>query len=137
MRAVTQQDVSLALIVLVEDEPAIREALARYLRTLGHDVPTAANGVEALKLLDQGRVDAVITDIRMPEMDGLEFVRALRKRQGDLPVIAISGGGMIPNELLLESAGLLGAVATLQKPFKLEQLRQAIDAALRPRGAGD
>jgi len=120
----------MALIIVVEDEPAIRETIARYLRTLGHDVPTAANGAEAMKLLDQGPVDAVITDIRMPEMDGLEFVHLLRQRQKRLPVIAISGGGMIPKELLLQSAGMLGAVATLQKPFELEQLRRAVEAAI-------
>jgi DNA-binding response OmpR family regulator len=120
----------MARIILVDDEPAIRRNLARYLTAQGHDVRAAGNGREALLAFDEGGVDLLITDINMPEMDGIEILNALRARGSSVPVIAMSGGGQFDKTLLLGSATMLGAVVTLEKPFELDQLLRAVDGLL-------
>ena len=120
----------MARILLIDDETSVRVGVGRFLRKVGHEVHDACDGVEALRLAQGLEVDLVVTDINMPEMDGIEVILALAERNPGLPVIAISGGGRMPKELLLASAGVLGAVATLPKPFDLVQLRDAVDRAL-------
>ncbi|MGE0160861.1 MAG: response regulator [Gemmatimonadales bacterium] len=120
----------MARIVLAEDEAALRNNLARYLKTLGHDVRTAGNGNEAMTELGAGPTDVLITDINMPDMDGIEILNTLRKQGSTLPVIAISGGGQFSKQLLLSSATMLGALLTLEKPFALDDLRVALERVL-------
>lgn len=120
----------MARVLLIDDEPQVRSAVGRFLRTLGHDVLEAAGGNEALRLADRLRVDLVITDVNMPDGDGIEVMMALRRRAPDLPIITISGGGRLPKELLLANAQVLGAVTTLAKPFELTDLRDAVAGAL-------
>jgi DNA-binding response OmpR family regulator len=120
----------MAHILLAEDEAALRNNLARYLQSLGHDVRTASNGNEAMAQLEASPPDVLITDINMPDKDGIEILAALRKRGSSMPVIAISGGGQFHKELLLNSAMMLGAVLTLQKPFALDELRAALECVL-------
>jgi two-component system response regulator MprA len=122
-QAETTRERPSAHIVIVDDEAALREGIARYLRGLGHEVTTAADGHEAMAALGAARIDLIITDIHMPEMDGIEIIDALRDRSGMVPVIAMSGGGRIDKHALLDSAKLLGAASTLEKPFDLEALR--------------
>lgn len=118
----------MATILLIDDETAVRDTMRRLLERYGHEVREAANGREALKAPPE--YDLVITDINMPEMDGIEVIMALTERRPGLPVIAISGGGRLPKDLLLSSADMLGAVTTLPKPFDLSELIEAVDAAL-------
>jgi CheY-like chemotaxis protein len=120
----------MARILLAEDEVALRNNLARYLETLGHEVRTVGDGNEAMAQLDASPPDVLITDINMPDMDGIEILSALRKRGSTLPVIAISGGGQFHKQLLLTSATMLGAVLTLEKPFGLDDLRSALERVL-------
>jgi len=120
----------MARILLVDDEPTIRRNLARYLAIQGHDVQAVENGLQALRAFDEGDVDLLITDINMPEMDGIEILTALRSRGSAVPVIAMSGGGQFDKRLLLTSATMLGAVTTLEKPFELEELARAVDGLL-------
>ncbi len=70
----------------------------------------------------------------MPEMDGIEVIMGLRDLSPGLPVIAISGGGLFPEELLLENAQGLGAIITLSKPFDIRKLAGAVKRALTSRG---
>ncbi len=126
----TRQNIGMARIILVDDEPTIRRNLAKYLTLQGHDVEAVENGVQALRAFDDGDVDLVITDINMPEMDGIEILAALRSRGSDVPVIAMSGGGQFDKRLLLTSATMLGAVTTLEKPFELDELAQAVNGLL-------
>lgn len=114
-------------ILLVDDEAEVRRALATFLRSLGHDVRTAADGTEAVEALRDGATDLVITDINMPGMDGIEIVTRLRDAASDLPIIVMSGGGLFAKGMLLDSAEALGADLTLEKPFDLERLRAAVD----------
>lgn len=120
----------MARILLIDDETSVRVGVGRLLRKAGHEVHDACDGAEALRMAQGLELDLVITDINMPEMDGIEVILALAERNPGLPVIAVSGGGRMPKELLLASAGMLGAVTTLPKPFELAQLRDAVDGAL-------
>ena len=120
----------MARILLADDEPKLRDLFARYLRGFGHEVRTAADGHEVMAALADAPADLLVTDINMPDMDGIEILTALRKNGSRLPVIAISGGGYLDKNLLLSSAAMLGALSTLQKPFALEELREAVEKAL-------
>jgi DNA-binding NtrC family response regulator len=99
---------------------------------LGYHVLMAADGKGAMTVLAETSVDLVVTDINMPDMDGIELLRSVQKRSA-IPVIAISGGGLIPVEVLLRNAELLGAVHTLAKPFELDEIRDAVARALSDR----
>jgi DNA-binding response OmpR family regulator len=126
----------LARILLVDDEPALRQSLAAFLKKSGHDVRVAANGVEAIAALREAAADVVVTDINMPGMDGIEMLTAMRRESSKARVIAMSGGGMFDKGMLLASASVMGADVTLAKPFDLEQLRQAIDTVLAKKAEG-
>lgn len=107
----------MAKIVLVDDDDLVREFAQLTLTRAGHTVLPAGSVKEALHILDQGDVDLLITDIFMPESDGLELVRQVRRRQPDLPVLAISGGGRAVGLDYLHAARIFGAGDTLNKPF--------------------
>ncbi|HKJ02790.1 MAG TPA: response regulator [Longimicrobiales bacterium] len=117
-------------LLLVDDDTDLRQLLARALAQFGHDVVEAGNGHEAMAHLRGDPPDLVITDINMPEMDGIEIINEVQAVGPPIPIIAMSGGGRIPKELLLANAGVLGAVVTLQKPFKLAALLAAVEGLL-------
>ncbi len=117
----------MARILLVDDEPSILAALARALRRDGHEVLTAPDGRQALDLAAQETPDLVITDIRMPVMDGLELLRHLGQRRPRIPAIVMSAYATTEAAV---GAMRLGACDFLAKPFKLPQLREAIERAL-------
>ncbi len=123
----------MAKILLIDDDAAVREGAGRFLMRCGHDVEEAASGAKALRLAEDGEFELVITDINMPDMDGIEVILALSALCPTVPIIAISGGGLMPSDILLDSAATLGAVTTLPKPFELDHLRDAVERAL---GAG-
>lgn len=123
----------MATILIIDDEPDVRTAVRRVLERSDYAVLEAGDGKEALSLAAERGCDLVITDINMPEMDGIEVIMTLAERNPGLPVIAISGGGKLPKELLLSSAGLLGAVTTLSKPFEMSELLAAVSTALASR----
>lgn len=126
----------MAKILVIDDDAHVRGTLRRVLQLDRHEVLDASNGKEALAILDREGCDLVVTDINMPEMDGIEVIVALAERTPGLPVIAISGGGKVPSDILLSNADLLGAVITLPKPFGLTEMRDAVERALAPRAAG-
>jgi DNA-binding NtrC family response regulator len=120
----------MALILVVDDEESLLRILVRFLSGLGHHVITATNGADALTLLEDGSADLLITDVNLPQVDGIQILRTLSERGMRVPVIAMSGGGTFDKSLLLGSAELLGALETLEKPFELDALRQLIDSVL-------
>ena len=87
-------------ILLVDDDEAVRSVLRRSLVKAGYEVHEAGEGGAALKLLASAPADLIITDLVMPEMEGIEFIMALRKTHPKLPVIAMSGGGKVGAEEL-------------------------------------
>jgi CheY-like chemotaxis protein len=121
----------MATILIIDDDERILRALTRMLEDVGHQVRQALNGKDALRWFAGAPTDLVITDVFMPEMDGIEFTMRLRETFPETPIIAMSGGMTIPGEVVLEATKALGAVATLTKPLTAETLLPAVDGALR------
>ena len=118
-------------ILVVDDDPAICSFIAEALISRGHTVRTAADGSEALQLLQDELSDLVLTDLYMPNVDGMEFARQLRREFVGIRLIAMSGGVLQQPEEALAVAKMLGAAGTLAKPFTVQELYEAVDAALR------
>jgi len=118
-------------ILVMEDDDALRGLLTRVLRSAGHEVLEAENGVVGLRLWREHGADLVLTDIHMPETNGIEVMLELRAFAPTLPVIAMSGGQRALDLDLLGSAKLLGAVRILTKPFSPDDVVAAVAAALR------
>jgi two-component system cell cycle sensor histidine kinase/response regulator CckA len=119
-------------ILLAEDEEGVRALFARGLRMRGFSVLEVANGLEALKVLEQPKtsVDLLVSDVVMPEMDGPTLLKAMRERRPDLKVLFISGYAFE------KSLPELEAPAFLPKPFSLAQLVAAVkETMLRPEGS--
>ncbi len=116
-------------ILLIDDEDAVRGVIRQMLETLGHRVDEAATGRGGILALHEAAYDLVITDIVMPETAGTEVVSIVKRQWPHIPVIAISGGGLIGDPDNLRTARELGAAATLQKPFRMQGLRAAIAQA--------
>jgi DNA-binding response OmpR family regulator len=122
-------------LLVIDDDNLVRAALIDMLQTAGFEVVAASNGRLGLELLDTKPVDAVITDILMPEQEGLETIREARQRFPDIRILAISGGGAGGGETqLLRFAESFGADQTLSKPFTGSQLVAAVRTLLAKRG---
>ncbi|MBL9138593.1 MAG: response regulator [Verrucomicrobiales bacterium] len=117
-------------ILLVDDNDAIRTVLHRLLARSGFDVVEARNGVEALAAHKARPADIVVTDLIMPEKEGLETILELRRMQPRLRIIAMSGGGRVRAQDYLKLASALGASRTLAKPFSEAELLKAIQELL-------
>jgi len=115
-----------ARILIIEDDTEVRDYLERILSRAGYEVASAANGKEGVDLFNATPADLVITDIIMPEKDGIETIMDLRRRNPDLKLVAISGGGRGEPENYLHSAKLLGAKLTMKKPFTSEEMLDAV-----------
>jgi EAL domain-containing protein (putative c-di-GMP-specific phosphodiesterase class I)/ActR/RegA family two-component response regulator len=115
-------------VLLVDDEEPLRRATARLLAAEGYDVSQAADGRAALELLAAGEFDVVVSDVKMPNMTGLELLRAIRQRDLELPVILLTGGPT--TEAALE-AKRYGALHYLTKPLDKQRLVLAVSRASR------
>jgi len=120
----------MARILIIDDEAALRDILARLLEREGHEVFTAGDGVDGLRLWREHGAAVVILDIHMPRSDGIETLVQLRALAPELPVIVISGGDQTRTLGLLSDARLLGATRTLAKPFSLSELTAAVNGVL-------
>ena len=121
----------MARILIVDDENAICAILERALVRAGYDVEVAATGEEGLEAYRRAPADLVITDILLPEMDGFQLIRALRRDRPDLEIIAMSGGGKIEADSYLDSSLLFGAHRTIEKPFDVRTVVHLIDDLMR------
>ena len=117
-------------VLLIEDDDSIRRTFTRALTASGHEVSVAANGADGLRLWRERGADLVLTDMQMPEMNGIELILQLRASAPTLPVIAMSGGDQSGDLNALRDAKLLGAVRLLAKPFSLDTLTAAVADAL-------
>jgi CheY-like chemotaxis protein len=120
----------MARILIVDDEPDILVILDRMLRKMNHETVLAGNGKEAVRRLEEGKVDLVITDLIMPESEGIETISQIRKRWPGVKIIAMSGGGRQSPMPYLAVAATLGADATLAKPFERADLSEALRQVL-------
>jgi CheY-like chemotaxis protein len=116
----------MAKIIVIDDEPYILLLLKKMLEKEGYQVDMATNGVEGIELYHKHGADLIITDIVMPEKEGLETIINLKAENPSLKVIAISGGGRVDSREYLHSAQLLGAEKIFQKPFKKDEIVQAV-----------
>jgi len=114
----------MATILIIDDEEIIRVLLRSALEAVGYEVTEAANGREGLELYRQRPTNLVITDIVMPELNGLDMLLELTREFLYAKVIAISGAGEEKN--VLDVAKLLGARQTFQKPFSIPHLLDAV-----------
>lgn len=124
-------------ILLVDDNDALRETFTEALELSGMTVLPAANGARALEQLEANAVDVIVTDLLMPDMDGLELILEMRRRQSEIPILLITGGlssaltgPLDPTEPCLATARALGAVRTLRKPILPSQLIHEIKAKI-------
>jgi CheY-like chemotaxis protein len=121
----------MAHILLVEDSPEVSLTVREILASAGHTTEEAASGKEALKALKAGKFDAIVSDIWMPEMDGIALLKEIRGAGNDIPVVVISGGA--PNAPLTYTAPLaatFGANVVVYKPFEKAELLKAIETVL-------
>lgn len=125
----------MAKILLIDDDEDLRPMLVKFLKERGHEMCEAANGREGLELIANGPVDLVITDLVMPEQEGVETIRSLRADYPAVRVIAISGLTR-RSDFYLKLAAKFGADRTLLKPFALENLGLAVDQVLAGRAGG-
>jgi CheY-like chemotaxis protein len=118
-------------LLIAEDEPTERDIMTRALQTLDYEVLSAENGRRALELYHEHGADLVLTDIHMPEMSGLELLKALREQGSDIPVILITGFDTTEAQAMADK---YRAAALLMKPFRLLQLRDLIGQVLADGG---
>jgi CheY-like chemotaxis protein len=115
-------------ILVVDDHPIMREVICEMLEDAGHQVRCADDGREALRKLSCARFDLLVTDIVMPEMDGIELIGEVRRHYPEIRIIAMSGGGeRFPTNDGLAIARRLGAGAALNKPFSVDQLLMSVE----------
>src|SRR5215207_1180074 len=114
-------------ILVVDDEPAVLDACARALSRRRFEVQTAAGGAEAISRLGSEPFDLLLTDIKMPDIDGLELVRVARELDPDLPCVVLTGHGALDTAIDSIRLGVSGFVV---KPFTLQELMRAVDVPL-------
>src|SRR5262249_42406548 len=121
----------MAQILLVDDDPMVRETIRHILTAEEHEVTIAQDGRKAIEAFGKTRFDLVVTDIIMPEKDGIEVITELRHLQPDVRILAISGGGRIGNTDFLRIAEKLGAFAVIAKPFDPDEFVERISVCLK------
>jgi len=120
----------MATIVVIDDDDGVRETVARMLKGASHEVHEAADGDTGLELCLEVKPSIVVTDILMPQKEGIETILALKRADPSIRIIAISGGGRIGSTDILTMARQLGADDVLEKPFRRAELLAAIDRLL-------
>jgi DNA-binding NtrC family response regulator len=124
--------VEMAKLLLIDDDPALRKLTATILQRAGYDVDTARDGEEGSSLLESGAYEVLITDLIMPNKEGIELIIEWRRRRPALQIIAMSGGGRHGIVDVLAAAEKLGARFTLHKPFAADDLLSAVAQCLPP-----
>jgi CheY-like chemotaxis protein len=114
-------------VLVVDDDPDMVETCVRILEATGHRCLTATSGRQALDLLEGGRLDLILADLRMPEMDGLSLLASVRRLAPVVPVVIFTAYGSTKTGLEILEAGAAGYLA---KPFGISELREAVGRAL-------
>jgi CheY-like chemotaxis protein len=118
------------LILVIDDEEPVRTVLRQMLEKEGYEVEEAPDGAVGLSLLQDHPIDLVITDLFMPEKEGIETMREVQKSFPQVKIIAMSGGGRMGKLDFLPMAESFGAQRTLAKPFERKELLEAVRAVL-------
>lgn len=117
-------------ILIIDDEPNILLMMKKMLERAGYEVDLASDGKQGLDIFKRDSADLVITDIIMPEKEGLEIILEMKKINPELKIIAISGGGRLSAEGYLDVALYFGASKVFQKPFMQNELVEAVNELL-------
>lgn len=117
----------MARVLIVDDDESLRTVLSEAVRSFGHEVETAADGVEALERYKQDQIDLVITDLKMPGMDGLELLQKVKEIRPDAVVLMVTGYPTIDSAV---QAIKHGAYDYITKPFKFEDVEVVIRRAV-------
>jgi CheY-like chemotaxis protein len=120
----------MARILVIDDEQEMRDLLRWMLEREGYEVVTAEDGKEGLRLYRENLADLIITDLIMPEMEGIETILALKHDFPGVKVIAMSGGGHVGPDPYLKIAEGVGAIRVFAKPFSREELLEAVRETL-------
>ncbi|MFO7568683.1 MAG: sigma-54 dependent transcriptional regulator [Smithellaceae bacterium] len=121
-------------VLVVDDELNMRLVLSAMLKKEGYDVASAADGHEALQILAAGRIAAVVTDLKMPRIDGMELLRRMSEEHPEVPVVMITAHGTVATAV---EALKKGALDYITKPFELEELKSVISKAVKTRNLKD
>jgi len=121
----------MARILVIDDDALVRTTISVILERAGHEIVLAPDGQVGVLEYGRSAFDLVITDILMPEQEGIETIVALRKANPDVKILAISGGGRAGNQDYLLIAEKFGANASLQKPFDPDDLVARVEALCR------
>lgn len=117
-------------LLIVDDQDEVRRYLQRAAESLGYEVRTAPNGKSGIDSCNEWNPDAVLTDIFMPERDGLETIREIRRSRPGIRILAMSGGGNMGHVDILRTARAMGAERVLAKPFNKAALAGALGQLL-------
>ena len=117
----------MAKILVIDDDPRIRRLIGRILSGEGHDVAAAENGNDGLRRFRADQPALVISDLLMPEKEGIETICEIRREAPSIPILAISGGS---HGLFLDIATALGASRALSKPFRSAELIEVVNQLL-------
>ena len=120
----------MASILIIDDEKSVLELLREVLEDAKFNVIEASNGEEGLRLYREKAPDLVITDILMPDREGKETIRELKRDFPEVKIIAMSGGGVIEPDDYLLHAKEFGAAKTIKKPFELSELLKMVNELL-------
>lgn len=126
----------MATILVVDDDHELLKTMEKILESHGHTVATASDGERALAEFAGLSPDLVISDIYMPNMDGIEFLIRTQSLFPEASILTMSGGGYKPKEDVLDMARRLGAVGTLEKPFGVSEVLERVAEALGEEAAG-
>jgi CheY-like chemotaxis protein len=118
---------ALRRLLVVDDNEDMRQSMKRLLEHLGYEVRVASNGRHALEMQREAASDVLISDIFMPDTDGLETIKQFREAFPGMKIIAMSGGGASLEADYLSTASVVGADAILRKPFSKESLLKALE----------
>ena len=113
-------------ILIIDDEELIRKMLRKLFKKNGYDVMEAHNGNQGIKLFKDYDPDLIITDLIMPEKEGLETIKKIKKLNPEIKIIAISGGGVVDPSMYLKLAKKFGAQYSFKKPIENEKLLMAV-----------
>ena len=117
-------------ILIIEDDEQFLGFVSELLTSEGFEILKAENGKEGIALLEDNQPDLILTDLLMPEKDGVRVISEVRSKFSHIPVVAMSGGQSVFSPVFLEAASSLGASETLTKPFTEEELLETINSVL-------
>lgn len=118
-------------ILVIDDDDMVCSFVRTALEMSGYAVSVASNGYEAMVIFRKTKLDGIITDLLMPERDGIETILEIRRHEPEIPIVAISGGFNSMSSVYLKTAEHLGADAVLSKPFSVEQLITALESSMK------